>query len=71
MASQSPIVKIFACSQSIDLASKIANHYGVSLGNVDFSHYSDGEYQPSFEESVRGARLFIIGSTHPSTDNLM
>ena len=53
------------------MASKIAEHYGLDLGNVDFSHYSDGEYQPSFEESVRGARLFIIGSTHPTTDNLM
>ena len=71
MAGQNPIVKIFSCSQSIDLASKIAKHYGLDLGNVDFSHYSDGEYQPSFEESVRGARLFIIGSTHPTTDNLM
>ena len=52
MAGQNPIVKIFSCSQSIDLASKIAKHYGLDLGNVDFSHYSDGEYQPSFEESV-------------------
>ena len=43
----------------------------LSLGKVNFSHYSDGEYQPSFEESVRGARLFLIGSTQPSSDNLM
>ncbi len=41
------------------------------MGNVTFSHYSDGEFQPSFEESVRGARVFIVGSTHPSSDNLM
>ena len=71
MAIQSPIAKIFSCTQSTDLASKIASGYGTSLGKVNFSHYSDGEYQPSFEESVRGARIFIIGSTHPSTDNLM
>ena len=71
MAIQSPIAKIFSCTQSTELASKIAEGYGTSLGKVNFSHYSDGEYQPSFEESVRGARLFIIGSTHPSTDNLM
>ena len=71
MAIQSPIAKIFSCTQSTDLASKIADGYGTSLGKVNFSHYSDGEYQPSFEESVRGARIFIIGSTHPSTDNLM
>ena len=37
-----------------------------ALGKVNFSRYSDGEFQPSFEESVRGARVFIIGSTHPS-----
>ena len=43
----------------------------VVIGKVNFSHYSDGEYQPSFEESVRGARLFLIGSTQPSSDNLM
>ena len=38
---------------------------------MNFSRYSDGEFQPSFEESVRGARIFIIGSTHPSSENLM
>ena len=42
-----------------------------NLGNVIFSRYSDGEFQPSFEESVRGARIFIIGSTNPSSENLM
>ncbi len=41
------------------------------MGNVHFEHYSDGEFQPSFEESVRGTRVFLIGSTHPSSENLM
>ena len=63
--------KIFSCTQSKDLAIKIAEKFGISMGNVTFSHYSDGEFQPSFEESVRGSRVFIIGSTHPSSDNLM
>lgn len=63
--------KIFACSQSTELANKIAKAYGVDLGNVITSTYSDGEFQPSFEESVRGARLFIIGSTNPGPQNLM
>lgn len=53
------------------LAEKIAKSYGTDLGNVHISRYSDGEFQPSFEESVRGARIFIIGSTHPSSENLM
>jgi ribose-phosphate pyrophosphokinase len=53
------------------LAEKIAKYYGTELGNVIFSRYSDGEFQPSFEESIRGTRIFIIGSTNPSSENLM
>ncbi len=63
--------KIFACSQSVELASKIAKEYGVELGNVKVTHFSDGEFQPAFEESIRGRRIFLIGSTFPSADNLM
>jgi len=63
--------KIFSCTQSEDLAKNIAKHFGIPMGNIVFSHYSDGEFQPSFEESVRGSRVFIVGSTHPSSDNLM
>ena len=66
-----PAVKIFACTQSTELASKIAQEYGIELGKIIFSHFSDGEFQPSFEESVRGARVFLVGSTHPSSENLM
>lgn len=66
-----PDPKIFACTQSKVLAEKIAKAFGAELGNVAFSRYSDGEFQPSFEESVRGARVFIIGSTNPSSENLM
>ena len=63
--------KIFACTQSTALGKAIADHFGIEVGKVNFSRYSDGEFQPSFEESVRGARIFIIGSTHPSSENLM
>lgn len=71
MAIPTPEPKIFACSQSQVLAEKIADDFGMPLGNVITSHYSDGEFQPSFEESVRGSRVFIIGSTFPNSDNLM
>jgi len=66
-----PEPKLFACTQSQDLGQKIAEAYGAPLGNVIFSRYSDGEFQPSYEESIRGARIFVIGSTHPGSDNLM
>ncbi|MBE7629405.1 ribose-phosphate pyrophosphokinase [Tenacibaculum piscium] len=63
--------KIFACSQSTELAKEIAKEYGIPLGNVTTTHFSDGEFQPAFEESIRGRRIFLIGSTFPSADNLM
>ena len=63
--------KIFTCTQSAVLGKAIAQYYGAELGKINFSKYSDGEFQPSFEESVRGSRIFIIGSTHPSSENLM
>ncbi|MDB9835428.1 MAG: ribose-phosphate pyrophosphokinase [Candidatus Arcticimaribacter sp.] len=63
--------KIFSCTQSEVLAKEIAAIFGIPMGKVAFSHYSDGEFQPSFEESVRGSRVFLVGSTHPSSENLM
>ena len=63
--------KIFTCTQSTELGKSIASNFGIKIGKINFSRYSDGEFQPSFEESVRGARIFIIGSTHPSSENLM
>src|SRR6476646_7010553 len=71
MPQQEPEAKIFACSQSVYLAEQIAENYGVQLGKVTFSKFSDGEFQPSFEESIRGLRVFIVCSTFPSSDNLM
>ena len=53
------------------LAEQIAEKYGVPLGKITFSKYSDGEFQPSFEESIRGLRVFLVCSTFPSSDNLM
>jgi ribose-phosphate pyrophosphokinase len=63
-------VKIFACSASKILGEKIAAAYGVKLGQVSLQHFSDGEFQASYEETVRGDTVFIIQSTMPPTDNL-
>lgn len=63
-------VKIFAGRASMDLAEKIAISYGVSLGDVKVVEFSDGEFQPSFEETVRGQDVFIVQSTMPPSDNL-
>ena len=71
MSTQAKDLKIFPCTQSVELAAKIAKAFGAPLGQVNTSTYSDGEFQTSFEESVRGARVFLIGSTHPGPRNLM
>jgi ribose-phosphate pyrophosphokinase len=63
-------VNIFSGSASRYLAEKIAEQYGNKLGKVAVSHFSDGEFQPSFEETVRGNELFIIQSTFAPTENL-
>ncbi len=53
------------------MATKIAESYGTVLGLSKKLVFSDGEFQVSFEESIRGRRIFIIGSTFPNSDNLM
>lgn len=64
-------IKLFAGRASEQIASKIADSFGTHLGNVIINTFSDGEFQPSFEESVRGADVFIVQSTFPPSDNLM
>jgi len=63
-------VKIFAGRASMDLATKIAASYGIPLGDAKVSVCSDGEFQPSFEETVRGQDVFIVQSTMPPTENI-
>jgi ribose-phosphate pyrophosphokinase len=63
-------VKIFSGRATSELAGKIASSYGISLGNVIVTDFSDGEFQPSFEETVRGNDVLIIQSTMPPSDNL-
>ncbi|RYM35883.1 ribose-phosphate pyrophosphokinase [Brumimicrobium glaciale] len=64
-------VKIFAGRATQKLGEEIAKEYGIPLGEVTVAEFSDGEFQPSFEETVRGKDVFIIQSTTPPSDNLM
>ncbi|GGC61491.1 ribose-phosphate pyrophosphokinase [Pedobacter quisquiliarum] len=64
-------VKLFAGTGSKALAHKIAASYGKPLGNVTLSRFSDGEFQPSYDETVRGCDAFLIQSTCQPNDNLM
>ncbi|MBQ0024678.1 MAG: ribose-phosphate pyrophosphokinase [Bacteroidales bacterium] len=63
--------KIFACRGSKALAQKIADALGTQLGKSAVLDFSDGEFQPAFDESIRGASVFIVQSTFAPADNLM
>jgi len=72
-------MEIFACRASMDFAGKVVDELNaiggpdgyIHLGNLEVTKFSDGEFQPSFTDSVRGATVFIIQSTFPPTENLM
>lgn len=64
-------IKFFSGRASHYLAHKITTSYGTELGRTSVLEFSDGEFQPYFEESVRGCIVFIVQSTYPPADNLM
>ena len=64
-------IKIFSGRGSEYLAEKIAASFGTTLGQSEVLRFSDGEFQPCYNESIRGCTVFIIQSTFPPSDNLM
>jgi ribose-phosphate pyrophosphokinase len=64
-------VKIFSGNSSVYLAEKIAKNFGKPLGALNIQKFSDGEFQPVFQESVRGDYVFLVQSTFSPSDNLM
>jgi ribose-phosphate pyrophosphokinase len=63
-------MKVFSCRASKHLAQRITEELGIELGKSSVTEFKDGEFQPAFDESVRGDMVFIIQSTNPPADNL-
>ena len=63
--------KIFSGTNSRYLAEEMCKHLGIELGKMNTIRFSDGEFEVSFEESVRGCDVFLVQSTFPNSDNLM
>lgn len=63
-------MKLFSCRASNHLAQKIADELKIELGKSSVTEFSDGEFQPCYDESVRGCMVFIVQSTNPPADNL-
>ena len=62
---------VFSGTKSRYLAEQICDELGCKLGNMIITHFADGEFAVSYEESVRGADVFLVQSTFPNSDNLM
>ncbi len=70
MPKKAPL-KIFSCEASQELTTEICKSYGIEQGKSVCTRFSDGEFEPCYEETVRGSHVFIVQSTFPSSDNLM
>ncbi len=62
---------VFSGTNSRYLAEKICISLGCELGNMNITHFADGEFAVSYEESIRGSHVFLVQSTFPNSDNLM
>lgn len=62
---------VFSGEASLSLSQKICECLGCELGKLNITHFSDGEFGVSYEESIRGKVVFLVQSTFPSADNLM
>jgi ribose-phosphate pyrophosphokinase len=63
---------VFAGRASQDLGQRIAARLGIELGDVRLETFANGEIYVRFEESVRGADVFLVQSTsRPVNDNLV
>ncbi len=71
MSNSTQPFKIFSGTKSRYLATEMCQHLGIELGKMNIQYFSDGEFEVSFEESIRGNEVYIVQSTFPNSDNLM
>lgn len=62
---------VFSGTNSRYLAEKICAELNCPLGNLAVTRFADGEFEVSYEESIRGRDVFLVQSTFPNSDNLM
>ncbi|WP_297072208.1 ribose-phosphate pyrophosphokinase [uncultured Duncaniella sp.] len=66
-----PPIKVFSGTKSHYMAEEICRDLGCELGKMNIQYFADGEFEVSFEESIRGCEVYLVQSTFPNTDNLM
>ena len=70
MSEKAPVM-VFSGTNWRYLAEKICASLDCPLGKMNITHFADGEFAVSYEESIRGAHVFLVQSTFPNSDNLM
>lgn len=70
MSEKSPFM-VFSGSSSRYLAEKICANLNCPLGDMNITHFADGEFAVSYEQSIRGSLVFLVQSTFPNSDHLM
>ena len=71
MSNYLPPIKVFAGTKSHYLGESICKDLGIELGKMKIETFADGEFEVCFEESIRGAEVYLVQSTFPNSDNLM
>ena len=71
MSNNLPPIKVIAGSRSHYLGESICKELGIELGKMNIERFADGEFEVCFEESIRGAEVYLVQSTFPNCDNLM
>jgi len=64
-------IKLFTGNESRYLSENIALNAGMTLGKSSCPRFADGEFEPCYEETIRGCYTFIIQSTFAPSDNLL
>jgi len=65
-------VKIFTGNANPELAEKVTNTLGLTLGDLSVNTFSDGEIAVEINENVRGCDVYVIQPTcMPTNNNLM
>jgi ribose-phosphate pyrophosphokinase len=63
---------VFSGRSHPDLAARIAEQLGVGLGEVTLKTFANGETYCRYDESIRGADVFVVQTgCHPIDQNLM
>lgn len=71
MSNTLPPIKVFAGEASRYLGESICKELGIELGKMNKERFADGEFEVGFEESIRGAQVYLVQSTFPTSENLM